>query len=121
MRKSLKLTIGIVMVILLFLIIYSYFNISGEEIAGVSNITTSSNVVIKKDYQGVMNEQEFELNANQIERLKTLILKSNFTRKLSSTVRFEDKNMYTIIINDNEAGVWLNIHCIGNEWISIAD
>lgn len=53
--------------------------------------------------------------------LKTLILESDFTRKLATMVRFEDKDMYTIIINDNKAGVWLNIHCIGNEWISIAN
>ncbi|WP_313233782.1 hypothetical protein [Tissierella praeacuta] len=36
-------------------------------------------------------------------------------------VRFNDKDMYVIIINDDKADVWLNIHCIGNEWISIAN
>lgn len=87
----------------------------------MSNITTSSNVVIRKSYQGVTNEQEYVLNANQIEMLKTLILQSDFTRNLSTMVRFNDKDMYAIIINGNETGVWLNIDCIGNEWISIAN
>ncbi len=53
--------------------------------------------------------------------LKTLILQTDFTRNLSTTVRFNDKDMYSIVINDNDAGIWLNIDCIGNEWISIAN
>lgn len=121
MKKSLKLIIGTVIVIVFCLIIYSYFNVSGDEIAGVSNITTSSNIVIKKSYQGDTKEQEYVLNANQIKMLKTLILQTDFTRNLSTAVRFNDKGMYSIVINDNEAGVWLTIHCIGNEWISIAN
>lgn len=121
MKKSLKLIIGIVMAVSFCLIIYSYFNVSGDEITGVSNIATSSNVVIRKSYQGVADEQEYVLNANQVEMLKILILQSDFTRNLSTMVRFNDKDMYEIIINDNESGVWLNIDCIGNEWISIAD
>lgn len=100
---------------------YSYFNVSGEEIIGVSNITTSSTVVIRKSYSDGTHKQEYVLNANQIERLKTLILQSDFTRNLSTVVKFNDKDMYAIIINDNEAGAWLNIDCIGNEWISIAN
>ncbi|WP_312667043.1 hypothetical protein [Tissierella praeacuta] len=62
------------------------------EMIGVSNITTSSNVLIRKSYQDGTN-----------------------------MVRFNDKDMYVIIINDDKADVWLNIHCIGNEWISIAN
>ncbi|WP_048601012.1 hypothetical protein [Rubeoparvulum massiliense] len=121
MKKSFKLIVGIATVILFCLMIYSYFIVSGDEIIGVSNITTTSNVVIRKSYLGVTNEQEYLLNANQIEMLKTLILQSDFTRNLSTAVRFNDKDMYTIIIKDSEANVWLNIDCIGNEWISIAN
>ncbi len=121
MKKLFKLITGAVIVIVLCLIIYSYFNVSGDEITGVSNITTSSNIVIKKSYQGGTKDQEYVLNANQIEMLKTLILQTDFTINLSTTVRFNDKDMYSIVINDNEAGVWLTIHCVGNEWISIAN
>ena len=121
MKKSLKLIIGTVIAIIFCLIIYSYFNVSGDEIAGVANITTSSNIVIEKSYQGDTKEQEYVLNANQIKMLKTLILQTDFTRNLSTAIRFNDKDMYSIVINDNEAGVWLTIHCIGNEWISIAN
>jgi len=121
MKKSLKLIIGILIVIVFCLIIYSYFNISGDEIAGVSSITTSSNIVIQKSYNGEQSYQEYVLNTNQIEKLKTLIMQSDFRRSLSNTVKFNDKDRYTIIIKDNEADVWLNIHCIGNEWISIAN
>ncbi|GAA0725188.1 hypothetical protein GCM10008905_20100 [Clostridium malenominatum] len=121
MKKLFKLIVGTIIVILFCLIIHSYFNVSGDEITGVSNITTSSNVVIRKSYQGDTKEQEYVLNANQIEMLKTLIIQSDFTRNLSTMVRFNDKDRYIIIINDNDAGVWLNIHCIGNKWISIAN
>lgn len=121
MKKLFKLITGAVIVIVLCLIIYSYFNVSGDEITDVSNITTSSNIVIKKSYQGGTKDQEYVLNANQIEMLKTLILQTDFTINLSTTVRFNDKDMYSIVINDNEAGVWLTIHCVGNEWISIAN
>lgn len=121
MKKSFKLIMGTVIIILFCLMIYSYFNVSGDEITGVSDITTSSDVVIRKSYQDGTNEQEYVLNANQIEMLKTLILQSDFTRNLSTMVSFNDKDMYVIIINDNKASVWLTIDCIGNEWISIAN
>jgi hypothetical protein len=121
MKKTFKLITGTVIVIVLCLIIYSYFNVSGDEITGVSNITTSSNIVIKKGSQDDAKGQEYVLNANQIEMLKTLILQTDFTINLSTVVRFNDEDMYSIVINDNEAGVWLTIHCIGNEWISIAN
>lgn len=121
MKKLSKLIIIIVVFISLGLIVYSYFNVTGDEILGVSNITTSSSVIIRKSYMEVTNNEEYVLNTNQIEMLKILILESNFTRTLSNKVRFYDKDMYTIFINDNESGVWLNIHCIGNEWISITN
>ena len=63
MKKLFKLITGAVIVIVLCLIIYSYFNVSGDEITGVSNITTSSNIVIKKSYQGGTKDQEYVLNA----------------------------------------------------------
>lgn len=121
MKKLLKLIVAIVIIISLVSIIYSYFNVTGAEIAGVSDITASSNIIIRKSYLETTAYEEYELSTNQIEMLKSLILESSFTRNLSNKVRFYDKDLYTISINDSEAGIWFNIHCIGNEWISIAN
>lgn len=121
MKKSFRLIIGTGIFIVFCLITYSHFNVTGNEIIGVSKITLSSNIVIKKSYLGDTKEQEFILNANQIEMLKSLILQSDFTRNISTIVKFNDEDMYSIVINDNEAGVWLIIDCIGNEWISVAN
>lgn len=121
LRKFFKLTIGVVICILIYIVIYRYFNISGNKIIGISDLTTSSNVVIRKSYLEITNKQEYVLDDNQIEMLKSLVLQSNFTKSLSNTIRFNDKNMYEIIINDNEADISLIIHSIGNEWISIAN
>jgi len=120
MKKSFKLIVGIVIVISLASIIYSYFNVTGDEIAGISDITVSSNIIIRKSYVGSTTNEEYVLNADQIKMLKTLILESNFTRNLSNKVRFYDKDMYTIVINYKNSSVGFNIHCTGNEWISIA-
>lgn len=89
MRKIYKMII-IIIVLLSILFVYSYFHIKGNEIYGVSNISPESSVIITKSYIYIEDEEEDEnrhkyvLNAKQIESLKSLILKSKFTRTLYS-------------------------------------
>lgn len=54
MKKSFKVIVGTAIVALFCLITYVYFNVPGDEISVVSNITTSSNVVIRKSYHGTI-------------------------------------------------------------------
>lgn len=121
MKKPYKMIVTTVIVILSILFIYSYFNLEGNEIDGVSNIAPTSSVTITKSYNLVEGEQNYVLDAKQIELLKSLIMESDFTRNLASSVRYYDKDMYVIKIDFNNSQDFLNIYCIGNEYISITN
>lgn len=120
MKKSYKIVIIIVFILLSIYFMYSYFNVKGNEIVGVSDISLTSSVIITKSYHLVQDEQRYVLNEKQIELLKSLILNSDFTRVLSSSVRFSDKDMYVVEVDFNNSQDFLNILCIGNEYISIS-
>jgi hypothetical protein len=65
------------------------------------------------------NRVEYVLKESQIKQLKNLLLESSFTRVLSSYVVFKDKDMYEIQIDFNNSQDFLDIRCIGNEYISV--
>ena len=121
MKRPYKLVIATVVVILSILFTYSYFNVKGNEIYGVSDIEPTSSVTVTKSYHLVEGEQDYVLDEKQIGLLKSLILESDFTRNLATSVRFYDKDMYIIKIDFNNSKDFLYIYCIGNEYISIGD
>lgn len=123
MKRPYKMIIATVTVIVILSILFTYscFNVKGNEIYGVSNIVPTSSVTITKSYHLVEGEQNYVLDAKQIELLKSLIMESDFTRNLASSVRYYDKDMYVIKIDFNNSQDFLNIHSIGNEYISITN
>lgn len=121
MKKLNKRVIGIAVIFIIILFMYSYFNVKGKDIEGVSKISSDCSVSIVKSYHLDNNQKEYILNAQQIDMLKNLILVSDFTRKLSSTVQFNDKDRYEIKIDFNNAQDFLMIDCIGNEYISVTN
>ena len=120
--KYLKKYWGWIALVVMALLAASYFHVPGSEIAGVSEISDSCTVTVAK-YQVLEYEDrvEYTLNAEQIQQLKKLILESDFTRVLASTVYSEERDMYDIRIDFNDGQRFLAIHCFANEYITVTD
>ncbi len=118
MKKRGKIILAAVLIII-GVLSYSWFNVRGEEIKGVSEITSDCTVTIKVGDEG---EKEYILTGAQIEMLRTLILESTFTRTLSHIVTYPaGTEKYTILIDWNNRNDFLHIYSAGNEYISIPD
>lgn len=119
--KKFILRLFIISIIFIFVgFIFSYFHVSGNEINGVSNISSKCKVTITKNYDDVINEYDYYLNEKQIEMLKKLILKSDFIRVLPSAVYFDSNSTkYSIHIKFDIRKDDLIIDSIGNKYISI--
>lgn len=99
--------------------VFSWLNVRGNEIEGVSDISSECLVTITFENEA---GQEYQLHAEQIDRLKELLLTSTFTRTFSPFVIYPvGTERYTIRIDWKDYQHVLIIHCIGNEYISIAD
>jgi len=105
--------------IALCIAVFSWLNVRGNEIEGVSQISSECLVTITYENEA---GQEYQLQAEQVDRLKDLLLTSTFTRTFSSFVTYPvDTERYTIRIDWKDYQHVLIIHCIGNKYISIAD
>jgi hypothetical protein len=105
--------------IVLGIVVFSWFHVSGEEIDGALDISSECMVTIRV---GCENEREYILDGERIEMLKTLILTSSFTRKVSAVVTYPAvTEHYTILIDWNNQKDFLIIHSAGNKYISIAN
>lgn len=114
-KKLIKLSVYII----IGLIIYSWINVRGSEIKGVKEITPECTVKVRV---GREQQKEYVLNGEQIIMLKNLILKSSFRRVFSSLIYYPaGTEKYVIMIDWNNQQDFINIHCTGNEYISIPD
>ena len=118
--RNIYIRLIIIMIIILFvLLIYFYFKVSGNDIDGISYISSETLITIAKNDIFDDSGEKYILNSGQVESLKSLILKSDFTRTLSSEFRLNDQDTYVIEISFNNTGDFLRIFCFGNECISI--
>ncbi len=120
MRKAYKFIIVIIILLTIGLLWYSYSNVYGSQIDGVVKISTSSTVTVTKRNIAGDISGEYVLNGQQIEKLKELIIKTNF-RKAPSSVRYYDKEHYEIVAKDSDQDLWLSMHSLGGEYISLAN
>ena len=110
-------------VILAVVLLVSHIVVCGREIDGISEMTDTNCTVTITTYQHMEqnNAVEYELGPEEILKLKTLILSSNFSRGLARTmVSTQDRDRYEISINFNEEKRVV-IQSLGNEYISIFD
>ena len=119
MKKIYIKLLIIILILSSILFSYSYFQLSGSEIDGISDISSATLITISKNDISNDNGQKYILDSEQVELLKSLILKSDFTRTLSSTFPLNDQDTYVIEINFNNTADFLRIFCFGNERISI--
>lgn len=124
MKKNYGTMIFIGILLIGAALLYSYFHVAGREIEYVENMSADTCTVTVTRYQHMEYEQrkEYQLDAAQIEQLKELILESSFTRySFNSGVTFRDRDMYDIRVVFNNHQDFLDIHCIGNQYISLTD
>lgn len=120
MENKWKKLIVVSVLIVLAIVVYSWFHVAGKEIDGAIDISPACIVTIRVGRHE--NEQEYTLDAERIEMLQTLILTSSFTRDLSAVVTYPTgTEHYTILIDWNNQKDFLIIHSAGNEYISIAN
>ena len=121
--KIFKKILPFLSIILIVGLIYSFFQINGREIKNIKKLSSDCRVsVIVNDTYGHDNRQEYELNANQIEALKKLLMNNSYKRRLSSTIigHLPEKE-YSILADWDKDGtpqVLLYIKIIGNEYIN---
>lgn len=103
--KHLKTILTLIIVLFVIASVYSFFNISGQEIKFVDKLLEAKSVTVI-----VMNEDgderaEYNLDITQIEQFKKLIEENSYTRRISSTIVgvLPDKR-YTIFANWNDGG-----------------
>lgn len=124
--KMLKKLLPIVIIVVIVVLIYSFFLIDGREIKNIKKLSSDCRVsVMVNDTYGHDNRQEYELNANQIEDLKNLLMNNSYKRRLSSTIigQLPEKE-YSILADWDKDGtpqVLLYIKIIGNEYINFND
>lgn len=120
MKKMYKVFISVILLLFIGLLGYSYFNVSGGEIDGVNEIASTSLVTVTKRRMLGNELNEYVLNEEQMEKMKNLIIETNFRRVLSSQVFFNDSDCYEIIAKDSNQGLWLVINSLGGEYISVS-
>lgn len=125
MMKIFKIILTIVIIVVVVGLVYSFFHIDGREIKNIKKLSPDCRVsVVVSDTYGNENRQEYELNANQIEGLKNLLMNNSYERRLSSTIigQLSEKD-YTIFADWDDEGkpqVLLYIKIIGNEYINFS-
>lgn len=123
--KIFKKILPIVIIVVVAYLIYSFYHIDGREIKNINNLSSDCrvSVVVEKTY-GDDNRQEYELNPEQIESLKNLLMNNSYKRRLFSTIigQLPEKD-YTILADWDKDGtpqVLLYIRIIGNEYINFS-
>lgn len=125
MMKIFKRILPIVIIVVVVGLVYSFFHIDGREIKNIKKLSSDCRVsVVVSDTYGNENRQEYELNANQIEGLKNLLMNNSYKRRLSSTIigQLPEKD-YSILADWDDDGtpqVLLYIKVIGNEYINFS-
>lgn len=118
--KTYKFIAIIIILLSIGLATYSYLNITGSDIEGVSEITKSNSVIIGKRSIPTNKLKEYVLGEKQIEELKKLVESTKFTKKLFSSAVTYDGDHYEITASYDEPGLFLRINSLGNDYISVA-
>ena len=120
-KDALKRVLPTLVVAIVALVAVSLFRVGGGQIEGVADMNDTCIVTVEK-YENLHYEDRvtYTLTGDQIYQLRAMILQSAFS-KAGGTVTFEDQDMYDIQVVFPETQQVLQIHCIGNEYISVTD
>ena len=117
--KVFKKILPFIIIILIVVIVYSFFNINGREIKNIKELDDAKIVSVVVSDKTSSKNVEYELNKKQIELLQILIEESSYTRRISNTIVgvLPDKE-YRILANwDDNGQKHLHITILGGEYI----
>lgn len=119
--RTAKKFLPIIIILAICAFVYSFFNIGGHEIKFVDKLLEAKTVTVLVMTEDSNEKAEYNLNREQIDRLKMLIEENVYTRRISSTIVgiLPDKR-YTIFANwDDNGQKHLHISLLGGEYIQI--
>ena len=119
--KIIKKVRPIIIILLIIMLVYSFFHISGWEIKNLKSLSEAESVVLTVYDDSTGDNVEYDLSKNQIEKLQNLLKENSYTRRLSNTIIgvLPDKT-YRILANWNDNGQkHLYISMIGGEYIQV--
>ena len=101
----------------------AWMRVDGGEISGVRQMEEASLVTAVRYRLGEEDRlpPAVPLSTGQVKQLRELLLGSSFTRILSGSVRFHDKEMTDLWVEFPDSREPLRIHCIGGEYLSITN
>lgn len=117
--KKLKKGLPIIIIVLIIVLIYSFFHISGWEIKNVNKLKDAKTVTVVVSDETTGESIEHDLNKKQIVLLQNLLTDNTYTRRITSTIIgvLPDKR-YRILANWNDNGQkYLSIRILGSEYI----
>ncbi|MBE7054560.1 MAG: hypothetical protein E7392_00415 [Ruminococcaceae bacterium] len=117
--RILKKMSPIIIPVLIIVLIYSFFHISGWEIRNAKRLSSAKDVTVIVRNEESNESTEYDLNTKQIKLLQKLLEENSYTRRITSTIIgvLPDKR-YTIFANWNDNGQkHLHISIIGGEYI----
>lgn len=117
MNKKLKLGAAALILLLVLAVGYSYFYVSGKEIASFAAIDENCEVeIVRYDLLANEPQREYILAGPQITELKGLLQQSSYTRRLTFLDGFSyDPVSYSIYIYFNGRQEVLFLNCVGGE------
>lgn len=116
-----KKVLPIVIILALITCTYSFFNLDGREIKFVDKLEEAKTVTVIIRNEKSDERIEYDLNSQQITRLRKLIEENSYTRRISSTIiGVLPDNRYTIFVNwDDNGQKHLHISLLGGQYIQI--
>ena len=120
--KIIKKVRPIIIILLIIMLVYSFFHISGWEIKNLKSLSEAESVVLTIYDDSTGDNVEYDLSKSQIEKLQNLLKENSYTRRLSNTIIgvLPDKT-YRILANWNDNGQkHLYISKIGGEYIQVS-
>lgn len=119
--KTMKKFLPIVVVFIIILFTYSFFHIDGREIKFLDNLPEAETVTVIVSNDKDDGKVEYDLNTEQIKKIKKLIEENSYTRRISSTIiGVLPEKRYTIFANwDDNGQKHLHISLLGGEYIQI--
>ena len=119
--KTIKKILPIIIILLIIVLIYSFFHISGCEIKNLNCLSEAESVTLTVYDDSNGENVEYELSKSQIEKLQTLLKENSYTRRISNTItRVLPDKTYRILANWNDNGQkHLYISMIGGEYIHV--
>lgn len=121
-KRNNKALAAVLLVVLVLFAGFSYFHVSGKEIASAAAINDDCEVrIVRHDMLASPSFREYSIEGQQIEQLKQLILNSSFSRRLKFlNTNSHDSISYNISIYFHDRQEYLQLNCTGGDFMLVS-